>query len=99
MVWETTVHELVENSTTDLFGAAIGAYTLTMGFWFYALVMFFTMVLIQIKLNNFGATITTGMIITAAIITLNLLPTETYALIVIMIALGITFILYRVFHK
>lgn len=99
MVWETTIHELTTNSTTNLFGSVMGTYTLTMGIWFYALILFFTMVLIQIKLNNYGTTVVIGMIVTAAIMTLNILPHETYGLIVIMIALGISFILYKVFHK
>jgi len=79
-----------------VFDAVLLSYTNILGMWFYALVMFLGMGMIYIKTQNFGTVIITGIILSSAAI--PFMPTQTLYIISIIIALGISLILYRVFH-
>jgi predicted branched-subunit amino acid permease len=80
----------------NIYGAVISSYTNVLGLWFYLLVLMLGMIMIYIKTKNFGTTTLVGILISSAVI--PLLPTQAYFAITVIIALGITIILYRVFH-
>jgi hypothetical protein len=89
----------------NIFQAMISSYTNVLGVWFYTLVIFLGMMMIYFKTRNFGTTIITGILVIAgsySSIALGMataiIPTEAMFPIMIVIALGITVILYRVFH-
>ena len=79
----------------DILGSVIQTQTNIAGIWFYALIMLMTMTMIQMKSQNFGVTTIIGILISAAII--PFMPENTFFIIIIMIALGIALILYKLF--
>lgn len=83
--------------------ASIGVFTMGLGDWFFALILFFAMVLILMKTEDFGTTILTGLLVSSAVLGSNatgiiLLPVQTFTLITIMVALSFAFILYKLFR-
>lgn len=105
MTWQTNwltaqnqnIAGLYSGNVTRMFNAVIGGYTVTMGFWFYLLIMFMTMGMIQLKGNNFGNTMITGMLISGVV--LPFMPSDALAIIVILIVFGIAFTLYKLFYQ
>lgn len=81
----------------NIFGAVVLSYTNVMGYFFYASVMLLAMIMIYLRTNNFGTVTITGILISWAAI--PFMPTQSLYFIAIMIVLGITFILYKAFHK
>lgn len=80
----------------DFIGASVNSYTTVMGVWFYIIVMLTTMTMIQLKLKNFGTTAIMGILISAAVI--PWMPEFTYHLILVMLALGVAGIMYKLFR-
>jgi hypothetical protein len=82
----------------DMFGAVMNVYTL--GIWFYAIILLFSMSMIQLKVQNFSITCIIGIMISAAAYPfMSGLPGGATMLVTVMIALGIFIILYKLFHK
>lgn len=103
MAWIDGMIELWNSFRSgDILMSIIGVYTISMGDWFYALILFFGLLMVYFKSDDFGTTIITGIIVTAAAYgaaELNIIPVQTQFLITIFIALGITVILWRVFKS
>jgi hypothetical protein len=105
MTWQTNwlngmnqqIAGLYSGNATKMFNAIIGGYTVTMGYWFYVFIMLITMGMIQLKGKNFGNTLLVGLLISG--IALPFMPSNTFGIIIIMMALGITFSLYKLFYK
>jgi hypothetical protein len=104
MTWQTNwlasmnvqIAKMYSGNATKMFEGVIGGYTVTMGYWFYLLIMFMTMVMIQLKGNNFGNTMIVGMLISG--VALGFMPSNALPIIVIMVVLGIAFSLYKLFY-
>ena len=79
----------------DMWGAITSVYTIPLGFWFYAIIMLFTMGMVQLKTQNFSITTIIGIMVSAAAI--PFMPEYTYGIINVMMALGIMMILYKLF--
>jgi hypothetical protein len=76
--------------------AIISSYTNVMGIWFWLALYGLGFFMIYYKTKDFAGTTLFGMVIVP--ILLPLLPPESHLFIYVMLALGATGILYRVFH-
>lgn len=94
---QTAMTHWTNVTSGDIFGSVVYSYTSIMGLWFYAIVMLVTMTMIQLKTQNFGVTITMGILISATAI--PFMPSSTRILIYVMFALGIVGILYKLYHE
>ena len=82
-------------TTGNPLSAVIAAQTGVSGVWFYVFMMLGTMTMVQLKSQNFGVTTTIGLLISAAVI--PFMPENSFFIIVVMIALGIAGIMYKLF--
>lgn len=84
----------------DIMGAVLSSYTTTLDVYFYYLVLFMTMFMIYIKIQNFPNTILIGIIVGGAFIpfaaTFSTFATV-LGIVYFMIALMISIIFYRLF--
>ena len=71
-------------------------YTDIMGMYFYGLVLFIGMFLIYMKTQSFDTTTIVGLVMSGLLIVL--VPESFHRMIYILLAIGITAILYRVTH-
>ena len=80
----------------DLLGAVQEPYLVTMGFWFYAIIMGTVMIALYLKSGQIALPMTLGLIALGIII--QYMPAEVIGVSYIISAVAITAILYRVFH-
>lgn len=100
MIENTTIawQYLTQGITYDRFMTGITyPYTAILGDWFYALFLAMTYFLIYMKTQNYGTTVIAAMLTLPAAIVL--FPSDARILITVMVSIGITGILYRVFYK
>ncbi len=76
--------------------AILAIFTNTMGFWFYALVLFAFEILVWLKTESPTMVAITGIIISSAMSIL--LPTEAVSFAYIAVGLLIAAILWKIFH-
>jgi len=86
----------------EFFQAPIDIYILALGNWFYVLLLFLGLFLVYNKTDDFGTTLTTGLVVAAGVFfdasTTAILPVQVYFAMQILIAFGIASILYIFFH-
>jgi len=86
----------------QIFQAILSSYTNVIGLWFYAIVLFTGMIMIYLKTESLSAVITVGTIITMTTIGSGIfasyLPPEIQNFTIFVIVVGITIVLYKIFH-
>ena len=83
-------------TTGKFLEAFMSVYTGLLGSWLYLLLFGAALILIYLKTENFGTTTIIGLLILGPLY--PVLPEGVHTLIFVLAALGVTSILYRVFH-
>jgi len=92
----TAFNKMISGNETEVLHGIVSPLTQIMGNYFWFILLFIALIIIYIKTQSFSTTMIVGLLCSAGI--LALMPIQTHFLIYAFVALGITIILYKVFH-